>query len=73
DTHVFCLPSQIEDGTNELFDFMQRIYGIFSPEFHLGLSTSRGGTSVAIPNQSRLNLSFQQAGLKGLTSNVDFL
>ncbi|KAG2035579.1 hypothetical protein BDR03DRAFT_899737 [Suillus americanus] len=39
DTHVFCLPSQIEDEISALFDFMQHIYGLFGFEFHLELST----------------------------------
>ncbi|KAG2136043.1 hypothetical protein DEU56DRAFT_871584 [Suillus clintonianus] len=39
DTHVFCLPSQIEDEIGALFDFMQHIYGLFGFEFHLELST----------------------------------
>ncbi|KAG1802062.1 uncharacterized protein HD556DRAFT_1429705 [Suillus plorans] len=39
DTHVFCLPSQIEDEIAALFDFMQHIYGLFGFEFHLELST----------------------------------
>ncbi|KAJ3906263.1 tars protein [Lentinula edodes] len=39
DTHVFCMPSQIEDEINALFDFMQHIYGMFGFEFHLELST----------------------------------
>ncbi|KAG1903621.1 uncharacterized protein F5891DRAFT_1127079 [Suillus fuscotomentosus] len=39
DTHVFCLPSQIEDEIAALFDFMEHIYGLFGFEFHLELST----------------------------------
>ncbi|KAF9078566.1 tars protein [Rhodocollybia butyracea] len=39
DTHVFCMPSQIEDEINALFDFMQCMYGMFGFEFHLELST----------------------------------
>ncbi|RXW16925.1 hypothetical protein EST38_g8929 [Candolleomyces aberdarensis] len=39
DTHVFCMPSQIEGEINALFDFMQHIYGLFGFEFHLELST----------------------------------
>ncbi|KAJ3971179.1 hypothetical protein EV361DRAFT_991222 [Lentinula raphanica] len=39
DTHVFCMPSQIEEEINALFDFMQHIYGMFGFEFHLELST----------------------------------
>ncbi|KAH7910912.1 hypothetical protein BJ138DRAFT_1126481 [Hygrophoropsis aurantiaca] len=39
DTHVFCMPSQIEEEINALFDFMQHIYGLFGFEFRLELST----------------------------------
>ncbi|KAK7461132.1 threonyl-tRNA synthetase [Stygiomarasmius scandens] len=39
DTHVFCMPSQLEDELGALFDFMQHIYGLFGFEFHLELST----------------------------------
>jgi len=39
DTHVFCMPSQITQEINALFDFMQHIYGLFGFEFHLELST----------------------------------
>ncbi|KAJ4489998.1 tars protein [Lentinula aciculospora] len=39
DTHVFCMPSQIEEEIRALFDFMQHIYGMFGFEFHLELST----------------------------------
>ncbi|THG93331.1 hypothetical protein EW026_g7876 [Hermanssonia centrifuga] len=39
DTHVFCMPSQIEEEINALFDFMQHIYGLFGFDFHLELST----------------------------------
>ncbi|KIK68334.1 hypothetical protein GYMLUDRAFT_35720 [Collybiopsis luxurians FD-317 M1] len=39
DTHVFCMPSQIEEEINALFDFMQHVYGIFGFDFHLELST----------------------------------
>ena len=39
DTHVFCMPSQIEQELNALFDFMQHIYGLFGFEFQLELST----------------------------------
>ncbi|KAI0691258.1 tars protein [Cerioporus squamosus] len=39
DTHVFCMPSQIEDEIAALFDFMQHIYGLFGFEFELELST----------------------------------
>ncbi len=39
DTHVFCMPTQIEDEIAALFDFMQHIYGLFGFEFVLELST----------------------------------
>ncbi|KAI0795521.1 hypothetical protein C8Q75DRAFT_791290 [Abortiporus biennis] len=39
DTHVFCMPSQIEEEIGRLFDFMQHIYGLFGFEFRLELST----------------------------------
>ncbi|KAI0926473.1 threonyl-tRNA synthetase [Taiwanofungus camphoratus] len=39
DTHVFCMPSQIEEEIGYLFDFMQHIYGLFGFEFRLELST----------------------------------
>lgn len=39
DTHIFCMPSQVEEEMNALFDFMQSIYGIFGFEFRLELST----------------------------------
>ncbi|KAH7928335.1 threonyl-tRNA synthetase [Leucogyrophana mollusca] len=39
DTHVFCMPSQIEEEIHALFDFMQHIYGLFGFEFRLELST----------------------------------
>jgi len=39
DTHVFCMPSQIEEEIAAIFDFMKHIYGIFGFEFHLELST----------------------------------
>ena len=39
DTHVFCMPSQIEDEIAALFDFMQHIYGLFGFDFELELST----------------------------------
>ncbi|KAH8119150.1 hypothetical protein DFH11DRAFT_1563230 [Phellopilus nigrolimitatus] len=39
DTHVFCMPSQIEDEIASLFDFMQCIYGMFGFDFRLELST----------------------------------
>ncbi|TFY68470.1 hypothetical protein EVG20_g3541 [Dentipellis fragilis] len=39
DTHVFCMPSQIEDELQSLFDFMQHTYGLFGFEFSLELST----------------------------------
>ncbi|KAI0342429.1 threonyl-tRNA synthetase [Trametopsis cervina] len=39
DTHIFCMPSQVEQEINALFDFMQHIYGLFGFEFQLELST----------------------------------
>lgn len=39
DTHIFCMPSQVEDEMAGLFDFMQHVYGIFGFDFHLELST----------------------------------
>ncbi|PCH37518.1 threonyl-tRNA synthetase [Wolfiporia cocos MD-104 SS10] len=39
DTHIFCMPSQIEEEIGHLFDFMQHIYGLFGFEFKLELST----------------------------------
>ncbi|CCM03110.1 uncharacterized protein FIBRA_05230 [Fibroporia radiculosa] len=39
DTHVFCMPTQIEEEIGYLFDFMQHIYGMFGFEFRLELST----------------------------------
>ncbi|KIM92325.1 hypothetical protein PILCRDRAFT_810369 [Piloderma croceum F 1598] len=39
DTHVFCMPSQIEQEISALFDFMQHVYGLFGFEFSLELST----------------------------------
>ncbi|KAJ7164913.1 hypothetical protein C8R46DRAFT_1035576 [Mycena filopes] len=39
DTHVFCMPNQVEDEINALFDFMQHVYGTFGLDFQLELST----------------------------------
>ncbi|KAI0058375.1 threonyl-tRNA synthetase [Artomyces pyxidatus] len=39
DTHVFCMPSQIEEEISALFDFMQHTYGLFGFDFSLELST----------------------------------
>ncbi|KIP05628.1 hypothetical protein PHLGIDRAFT_24993 [Phlebiopsis gigantea 11061_1 CR5-6] len=39
DSHIFCMPSQIEGEMDSLFDFMQHIYGLFGFEFQLELST----------------------------------
>ncbi|KAI0050277.1 tars protein [Auriscalpium vulgare] len=39
DTHVFCMPSQIEEEISALFHFMQHTYGIFGFDFSLELST----------------------------------
>ncbi|KAI0249798.1 hypothetical protein BJV78DRAFT_1225011 [Lactifluus subvellereus] len=39
DTHVFCMPHQIGEEINALFDFMEHTYGLFGFEFSLELST----------------------------------
>ncbi|KAH9992345.1 threonyl-tRNA synthetase [Russula vinacea] len=39
DTHVFCMPQQIGEEINALFDFMEHTYGLFGFEFSLELST----------------------------------
>ncbi|KAI0317987.1 hypothetical protein OF83DRAFT_1118571 [Amylostereum chailletii] len=39
DTHVFCMPSQLETEISALFDFMQHTYGLFGFDFSLELST----------------------------------
>ncbi|KAI0729485.1 hypothetical protein C8Q72DRAFT_884263 [Fomitopsis betulina] len=39
DTHIFCMPSQIEDEIGLLFDFLEHIYGLFGFDFKLELST----------------------------------
>ncbi|GBE83598.1 Threonine--tRNA ligase, cytoplasmic [Sparassis crispa] len=39
DTHVFCMPSQIEEEIGALFDFMEHVYGLFGFDFKLELST----------------------------------
>lgn len=39
DTHVFCMPSQLEEELGYLFNFMEHVYGLFGFEFHLELST----------------------------------
>ncbi|KAH8992157.1 hypothetical protein EDB86DRAFT_2933206 [Lactarius hatsudake] len=39
DTHVFCMPDQIEEEIHALFDFMQHSYGLFGFDFSLELST----------------------------------
>ncbi|KAJ1301028.1 hypothetical protein OPQ81_003449 [Rhizoctonia solani] len=39
DTHVFCMPSQIEQEIEAIFDFFQRVYGIFGFTFKMELST----------------------------------
>ena len=39
DTHIFCMPSQIEGEIGNLFQFMQETYGLFGFEFSLELST----------------------------------
>lgn len=39
DTHVFCMPSQVEEEISKLFDFMEFTYGLFGFDFSLELST----------------------------------
>lgn len=39
DTHVFCMPSQIEQEIDAIFNFFERVYGIFGFTFKLELST----------------------------------
>ncbi|KAG8694635.1 threonyl-tRNA synthetase, partial [Ceratobasidium sp. 395] len=39
DTHVFCMPSQIEQEIEAIFNFFERVYGIFGFTFKLELST----------------------------------
>ncbi|KAG8906364.1 threonyl-tRNA synthetase [Tulasnella sp. 403] len=39
DTHIFCMPNQIESEIENLFDFLERVYGLFGFEFKLTLST----------------------------------
>ncbi|KAJ7291211.1 hypothetical protein C8J57DRAFT_1271824 [Mycena rebaudengoi] len=39
DTHVFCMPNQVEDEISALFDFMEHVYGTFGLGFQLELST----------------------------------
>ena len=39
DAYIICIYSQLEDELSALFDFMQKIYGLFGFEFHLELST----------------------------------
>ncbi|TDL19538.1 tars protein [Rickenella mellea] len=39
DTHVFCMPTQIEEEIAAIFDFMKHVYGLFGFEFRLELST----------------------------------
>jgi len=39
DTHVFCMPSQIEEEMAAIFDFLERVYGQFGFTFQLQLST----------------------------------
>jgi len=39
DTHIFCTPQQIGEEIAGLFDFLEKIYGIFGFEFQLELST----------------------------------
>ncbi|KAH8829106.1 hypothetical protein DL96DRAFT_1596667 [Flagelloscypha sp. PMI_526] len=39
DTHIFCMPSQLEEEIALMFDFMHTVYGKFGFEFSLELST----------------------------------
>ncbi|KAF8688613.1 Threonyl-tRNA synthetase, partial [Rhizoctonia solani] len=39
DTHVFCMPSQIEQEIEAIFEFFKRVYGIFGFTFKMELST----------------------------------
>ena len=39
DAHIFCTPDQIETEIAGVFDFLQKIYGIFGFEFKMELST----------------------------------
>jgi threonyl-tRNA synthetase len=38
DSHIFCIPSQIEEEMSGLFDFVQKLCKPFGFEFHLQLS-----------------------------------
>ena len=39
DTHIFCTQDQIESEIAGVFDFLQKVYGIFGFEFKMELST----------------------------------
>ncbi|KAG8851649.1 threonyl-tRNA synthetase [Tulasnella sp. 330] len=39
DTHIFCMPNQIEGEIEGLFEFMEQIYGLFGFTFRMTLST----------------------------------
>ncbi|KAJ7594050.1 threonyl-tRNA synthetase [Mycena floridula] len=39
DTHIFCMPNQVEEEMSSLFDFMHHVYGLFGFDFRLELST----------------------------------
>ncbi|KAI9052515.1 hypothetical protein LZ554_003859 [Drepanopeziza brunnea f. sp. 'monogermtubi'] len=39
DAHIFCREDQIKDEIKELFDFLQKVYGLFGFTFKLKLST----------------------------------
>lgn len=39
DAHIFCMPEQIEEEVAGVFDFLQKVYGIFGFPFKLELST----------------------------------
>ncbi|CAE6492331.1 unnamed protein product [Rhizoctonia solani] len=39
DTHVFCMPSQIEQEIEAIFEFFKRVYGTFGFTFKMELST----------------------------------
>lgn len=39
DAHIFCREDQIEDEISKVFDFLQKVYGLFGFEFKMELST----------------------------------
>lgn len=39
DAHIFCTQDQIEEEIGRVFDFLQKIYGLFGFEFKMELST----------------------------------